>query len=150
MDKTVLAVRATASEYAKRWLWLPLAIGVVIYLVIVGIIWWVAAVASPWWWLLAIIPTFLFLIALTVWIIARVVTHRIAPPMNKAQKSAAKAFVQKIDKAAERVGTPKFVMLYRIIKDVIVRPTSNQTFIGEIAQESNDMRRAFDELRTSF
>ena len=150
MDKTVLAVRAIASEYAKRWLWLPLVVGIGIYAVIIGVIWWVAAIASPWWWLLAIVPTLVFLVALTVWGIARVVTHRIAPPMNKAQRKAARAFVRRIDKVAAHLGTSKFVMLYRIVKDVMVRPASGRTYIGEMTSEPGEMRRAFDELRRLF
>lgn len=150
MDQTVLAIRAITSEYAKRWLWLPFAIGVGVYVLIIGLIWWVAAEASPWWWLLAIIPTLLFLIALTIWIIARIITERVAPEMNKKQKKAAKAFVGRIDKVAEHIGTPKFVILYRILKDVVVRPTSSKTYIGEIASEPGEMRRAFDDLRSTF
>lgn len=150
MDKTVLAVRAIASEYAKRWLWLPLVVGSAMYMVVLAIIWWVAAVASPWWWLLAIVPTFVFLVALTLWIIAQIIVRRVAPPMNSRQKKAARAFVGRIDKVAEHIGTPKFVILYRILKDVVTRPTSSRTFIGEIASEPGEMRRLFDELRALF
>lgn len=150
MDQTILAARAVTSEYAKRWLWLPLALGISIYVVLLGLIGWIAYVASPWWWLLAMIPTLLFLIVLTLWIIARIIAVRIAPIMNKTQRKAARAFVDKIDKATEHLGTPKFVVLYRIIKDVVIRPTSGKTYIGEISQEPGEMRRAFDHLRSLF
>lgn len=96
------------------------------------------------------IPTLLFLIVLTLWIIVRIIAVRIAPIMNKTQRKAARAFVDKIDKATEHLGTPKFVVLYRIIKDVVIRPTSGKTYIGEISQEPGEMRRAFDHLRSLF
>lgn len=150
MDQTVLAIRAITSEYAKRWLWLPLALGAGVYIVLMVIIGWIAAVASPWWWLLAIVPTFVFLIALTLWIIARVIAGRVAPVMNKRQRKAARKFIDRLDKVAEHLGTPKFVVLYRIIKDIVVRPTSSKTYIGEITQEPGEMRRAFDDLKTLF
>lgn len=150
MDKTVLAVRAITSEYAKRWLWLPFAIGTFGYLFIMIIIGWVAAVADPWWWLLGIIPTILFLIALTIWIASRLIIARVAPVTNSAQRKAARRFIDRIDKVAEHAATPKFVIMYRILKDVIIRPTSSKTYIGEIAQEPGEMRRAFDDLRSLF
>jgi len=150
MDKTVLAVRAITSEYAKRWLWLPLAVGGGVYLLVMIIIGWVASVASAWWWLLAIIPTVIFLVALTIWIATRLIVGRIAPNMNSRQRKAARRFIDRIDKAAEHIGTPKFVIIYRILKDVITRPTSSKTYIGEIAQEPGEMRRAFDDLRALF
>ncbi len=150
MEQTIRAVRAITSEYAKRWLWLPLVIGVAVYVVVMGLIWWVAVVASAWWWLLAIVPTFVFLVALTLWMIARMIVGRMAPVMSKKQKKAARRFVGRIDKVAERLGTPKFVILYRILKDVIAHPTSSKTYIGEIASEPGEMRRAFDELRSLF
>lgn len=150
MDQTVLAVRAITTEYAKRWLWLPLAIGVGIYVALLLVIGWIASVASQWWWLLAIVPTFIFLVALTIWIVVRVIVGRIAPVMNKQQKVAARAFVGRIDKVAERIGTPKFIILFRILKDVVMRPTSSKTYIGEIASEPGEMRRAFDHLRSLF
>ncbi len=150
MDKTVLAVRAITSEYAKRWLFPFLLVGIGVYTLVMLVIGWVATVVSSWWWLLAIVPTFVFLVALTVWIIARIIAGRVSPPLNASQQKAAKQFNKRIDKAAENIATPKFIFMYRIIKDVIVRPTSSKTFIGEIAQEPGEMRRAFDELRSTF
>lgn len=150
MDKTVLAVRAISSEYAKRWLLPFLCIGTGIYAALLLLIGWIATSVNAWWWLLAIVPTFVFLIALSVWIIVRIIAGRIAPPLTKSQKKAAKQFNERIDGVAERIATPKFIVLYRIIKDVVTRPTSSKTFIGEIAQEPGEMRRAFDDLRNSF
>jgi hypothetical protein len=150
MDKTVLAIRAISSEYAKRWLMPLLIIGIVVYIVLMVLIGWIAAAVSSWWWFLAIVPTLLFLIALGFWVVARVILSKISPTLTKRQKTLIKQFNARIDGVAERIATPKFVVLYRIIKDVVIRPTSSKTFIGEIAQEPGEMRRAFDELRNSF
>ncbi len=150
MDKTVLAVRAITAQYAKRWLLPFLFIGAGIYAIVMSIIAWVAAVASQWWWLLSIVPTILFVISLGIWIFAWVLAGRISPPLSSRQKKAAKRFNERIDGVAEKIATPKFVILYRVIKDVVMRPTSSKTFIGEIAQEPGEMRRAFDDLRSTF
>lgn len=150
MDKTVLAVRAISSQYAKRILLPLLAIGVGVYVVVICLIWWIVSISSAWWWLLAIIPTFIVLVAVTIWVVAWVIVSRISPAMNLKQKRATKRFITRIDKVAEHIGTPKFLIIYRIVRDVIAQPTSSKTFIGEIAQEPGEMRRAFDDLRSLF
>ncbi len=150
MDQTVLAVRAITSQYAKRFLWPLLAAVVVAYIVILALIGWISAVTTGWWWLLAIVPTFILLVAVTIWLIIWVILSRLTPTMNQRQKKAVATFIRRIDKVAEHIGTPRFVILYRILRDVITRPTSSRTFIGEIAQEPGEMRREFDDIRSMF
>ncbi len=150
MDSTILSIRAVSSEYAKQLLWPVLFVVLGVYIGIMALIWWVAATASPWWWLLTVIPTCLVIILGSVWVVARALILRLAPTMNTQQKSATKHFVKRINRVAEHMGTPRFVIIYRIIKDALMRPTSGQTFIGEIAQEPGEMKRAFEELRRLF
>lgn len=150
MDKTVLAVRAITAEYIKQWLLPFLFAGIGVYAVVMGVVAWIASIASAWWWLLAVVPSIVFLLALALWVFVRVLAGRISPPLSKQQKRAVKRFNQKINDVAEKIATPKFVIVYRVIKDVITRPTSSKTFIGEIAQEPGEMRKAFDDLRNSF
>lgn len=150
MDSTILAIRAITSLYVKRLLLPILVIGFGVYAAVIGIIWWIAAMSSGWWWLLAILPTVFVVIGLIIWGIAQLIVMRVAPPMNKRQTSATKKFIKRIDSVAEHIGTPKFVIIYRVIKDIIVRPTSSKTYIGEIANEPGEMRREFDELRAMF
>lgn len=150
MDSTILAIRAVTAEYAKRLLWLPLIIGVAAYVVVLLLVGWIASSAGAWWWFLAILPTGIFMVALALWILARLFAMRLAPSMNKAQRQAVRHFSKRIDKVAEHVGTPKFILIFRITKDLVARPTAGKTFIGEIAQEPGEMRRAFDDLRSLF
>ncbi|RYX79421.1 hypothetical protein EON76_01735 [bacterium] len=150
MDSTILAIRAITSLYVKRLLLPILVIGLGVYVVIIGLIWWIAASVSNWWWLLATVPTVVLLIGLAIWVVVRILVGRIAPPMNKPQTVAANKFIKRIDGVAERIGTPKFVVIYRVIKDVLFRPISGKTYIGEIASEPGEARREFDELRSLF
>ena len=150
MDATILTVRAVSSEYAKQLLWPVLFITLGIYAGMIALIWWIAAAVHVWWWLLAIMPTFLMIILGSLWLLARALILRLAPIMNAKQKAATKRFVKRLNRVAEHMGTPRFVIIYRIAKDALVRPSSGQTFIGEIAQEPGEMKRAFEELRRLF
>lgn len=150
MNSTVLAIRAITALYVKRLLLPILLIGIGVYVVIIGLVAWIAAISSGWWWLLAILPTVFIVVGLIIWSIARLIVMRVAPPMNKRQTAATKQFIKRIDRVAEHVGTPKFVIIYRVVKDIIVRPTSSKTYIGEIANEPGEMRREFESLRGLF
>ncbi len=150
MNPTILALRAISSLYVQDILRPLLVIGCLVYIAVLGIIGWIAYVASPWWWLLGILPSFVFLVALTVWIIAFLIARRIAPAMNKKQKQAAKKFVGRIGNAAEHLATPKFILIFRVIKDVILRPNDDHTFIGDLAREPGEMRHEFNQLRRLF
>lgn len=150
MNSTILAVRAITSEYAKQLLWPVLFIGLAVYAGVIGLIWWITTMASDWWWLLAIVPTCFVIIGLGVWLIARTLILRLAPTMNAKQKSATKQFVKRLNNVTEQLGTPKFIIIYRLVKDALMRPASGKTYIGEIAQEPGDMKRAFEELRGLF
>ena len=150
MDSTILAIRAVTSVYALQLIYPLLWIGIGVYAIVMIIIGWIASMASAWWWLLAIVPTFAITVGIAVWIIVYLLAKRLAPRMNRKQTAATKKFVKHIGRIAEHLGTPKFVLIFRVVKDVIARPASGRTFIGEITQEPGEMRRDFDELRSLF
>lgn len=150
MSSTVQAVRAVTSEYAKQLLRPILFIGVGAYALIMLIIGWIAYAASPWWLLLAFIPTILFCVGLAIWIGVRVTASRIAPTMNREQRTATRKVVKLVGSVAEQLGTPRFILIFRIIKDVVFPPSSKQTLIGELAETPGQLHRSFNELRKLF
>ncbi len=150
MSPTILAARAVSSEFAKQLL-LPILIGgVAVYAVLMAVIIWLTVALSPLWLLLAILPTFLFFIGMVLWIIARVIANRIAPDMNKTQKKATKKVVGQVGKVAEQLGTPRFVLLFRIIKDAVFPPKRRRTLISELADTPGQLHRDFEDLRKLF
>lgn len=150
MSSTVKAVRAVTSEYAKQLLWPILFIGVGAYTAIMLIISWIAYIVSPWWLLLAFVPTVLFCVGLAIWIGVRATASRIAPDMNQRQKAATRKVVKLVGSVAEQLGTPRFVLIFRIIKDVVFPSSSKQTLIGELTETPGQLHRSFDELRKLF
>lgn len=150
MESTILAIRAISSFYARGLLWPFLWIGIGVYVITLLFIGWIAYMASDWWWLLAIVPTLLMLIGGAIWTVIYLLVRRIAPPMNKRQIKATKKFVGHIGKVAEQASTSSFVILVRIVKDIMTRPQSDRTFIGELVNEPGDIHRDFETLRRLF
>ncbi|MDB5177209.1 MAG: hypothetical protein JWN75_877 [Candidatus Saccharibacteria bacterium] len=150
MNSTILAIRAITSQYAAQLLWPVLWIGLGIYALVMALIIWIAVAASGWWLLLAFIPTIVIIAGVIVWTGVWTLSKRLAPAMNIAQKKATKKFVKRLGRVAENIGISKFILIFRIVKDVIVRPGSGQTFIGELSQTPGDMKREFEELRRLF
>jgi ABC-type multidrug transport system fused ATPase/permease subunit len=150
MNPTVLAVRAITTTYAQTILKPLLFIGIGIYVAVLLLIGWIAYAASPWWWLLAVVPTVIFFVALLLWTLAFLLSKRLAPRMDREQKKTARRFVGRTGKAAEHLGTPRFVLVFRVIRDLLFPPVNGQTFLGEVSGLPGELRRDFDDLRRSF
>lgn len=150
MSSTVSAVRAVTAEYAKQILRPLLFIGIGIYAVIMGLVVWIAVAVNPWWMLLGTLPTTLFCVALAIWIGVRVTASRLSPAMNKAQKVATKKVVARVNTVAEQIGTPRFLLIFRIVKDVVFPPSSRQALISELAETPGQLHKEFEELRKLF
>lgn len=105
---------------------------------------------SPWWWLLAVIPTLLFIVGLAAWVVARVIASRVAPSMNKEQRKATKKVVHQVSRVAEQIGTPRFVLIFRIIKDIMFPRSAQRTLIGELTELPGQLHRDFESLRKLF
>lgn len=150
MSSTVLAARAVTAEYAKQLLRPILWIGIATYALVMLIVGWIAYAASPWWILLGFVPTTLFCVGLAVWIGVRVTAERIEPNMSSTQKKATKKVVRQLNTTAEQFGTPRFILLFRIIQDVVFPPKTRQTLIGELASTPGDLHRSFEDLRKLF
>lgn len=150
MGSTVSAVRAVTAEYAKQILRPLLFIGSGVYAVVMALVIWIAVAVNPWWMLLGTLPTILFCVALAIWIGVRTAASRLSPDMNKAQKAATKKVVARVSTVAEQIGTPRFLLIFRIVKDVVFPPKSNRSFIGELADTPSGLKKDFDALRALF
>ena len=150
MNSSILAVRAVTSEYAKQLLWLALWVGLAVYGILLLLIGWIASSVSNWWWLLAFLPSLIMTILAIMWLIIWVLARRLAPEMNKEKKKAAKTIIDHIIRLAEHVGTPKFIIFYRLVKDVVSPQTAGRTYIGELTSEPGELHKEFEQLRRLF
>lgn len=150
MNTTVLAIRAVTATYARHILKPVFFIGIGVYALVMALIIWISVAVDRWWLVLAIVPTFLIIVGLGAWVLVWKLSGRLSPQMNKKQRAATKKFIHHIDDVAEHIGTPRVVLVFRVLKDVAVRQKTSRTFIGEIAQKPGDMKRDFDDLRKLF
>ena len=147
MNKSFLAIRASASEYGRR-LFTPIAIfvGIMAFLLIVLMIWLV--VLDPWWLLLAI-PVFLLVaVAIAVMTVLGLVIWMVSPVKTKEQKMQVGAFVEKFQYLSEVTMTPKFLLFFRLVKDVVM-PTK-EGFVKTVASHSTTILKDFNELANTF
>ena len=150
MDSTILAIRAITAIFGRQLLWPVLIIGGALYLLLFGLSWWLAAVLHPLWWLLVLMLTPLFVIGLLLWGFCFFILSRIHPRLSTKQKTLTKEIVGHISHIAEEIGTPKFIILGRIIKDVVFGNSLRGSYVGELTADSGQAKRKFEELRKSF
>jgi hypothetical protein len=142
-----LAIRSIASEFARR-LYVPAAVSaaIVAALVLALAIWLVTI--NEWWLILLILVcgmTFFAFVALGV---ALIVIKKVTPQQSKIQKKQTKAFVDKLLRVAEVTSTPKFILLFQVMKD-IVKP-SHEGFISSVSNDTVSLKRDFIALKDSF
>ena len=149
MDATILAIRAITATLGRRLLWPVLIVLVAVYLIFFGLSWWLAAVVHPSWWLLVIMLTPLFFVLSLVWTLCFVLLRRIHPPLTARQKQLTHEIVGHITHIAEEVGTPRFIILGRILRDAVFGSTLKGSYIGQMTREPGEAHRKFEELRRS-
>ena len=145
-----MAVRAVTSQYAKDLLRPILFIGIAAYVVIMALVIWITVAVNGWWILLGFIPTVLFCVGLAVWAGVWFAASRLSPTMNKQQKRVTKEVVEQVNKVAEQIGTPRFLLVFRIVKDVLFPSKTKRTLIGDLAETPGELRRSFEALRKLF
>ncbi len=147
MKPSVLAIRSLGAEFASR-LFLPVMITIVICAVaLLAVSIWLATL-SMWWLILVFLVCLATIAAMVVLIFAWVVIKIVTPIQSKDQKRQAKALVDKIQGVAEVTVTPKSVLLFRVMRD-LVAPTQ-KGFISSISSDSISLTRDFSALRDSF
>jgi len=141
MTPTVLAIRSISSEFARR-LYVPVAVAIVIVIVttlIAGI--WLTTL-SAWWWILVAFFIMGTLIASTLLVVGGLIIRTIRPVQTRQQTKQISKFVDKIQSIADLTGTPKIVILFRIVRDMTAMNTRGyiQTLYDDTASMHDDFR----------
>jgi hypothetical protein len=147
MKNTFLVIRAVAAEFARR-IYVPMLITISIIIVIaIALVIWLVTV-SAWWWLLAI-PVFLAsIVGAVILIIAGIIIRVVNPRQKLEQKVAVKKFVDKLQGLSEIVQTPKIVLLFNVLKDVI--SPKEEGYVKTTIGNSLSLRKDFETLLRSF
>lgn len=143
MQPTILAIRAIGSEFARRMFY-PVVItsGIAAVVLIGGAIWLMTL--SAWWGLLLFALVSALCIGIAVATVVFLTIRTVTPAQNPVQKKAVKAFVGKLQLLSETVGTPKFILLFRIVKDVAAPRADG--FIGTLTGTSATIKKDYTAL----
>jgi len=144
---SLLAIRSIAAEFAHR-LYVPVVIifaAAAVVLLALSI--WLVTM-NAWWTILLVVLSFVIVLAIALLVIGLIVIKKVAPAQSKTQKQQTKSLVDKLLRVAEVTGTPKFILLFNVIKDV-VKP-SEQGYIASISSDTVSLKRDFISLKDSF
>ena len=139
--------RAIGAEFVGRKL-RPLVIAFfVAALLAVALAVWLTTI-NGLWWLLAVPVITAAIVGGVACLAARSILKMLRPPLSSGQKIATVNFVDKLERVAETVQTPMFVIVFRIIHDMY-RPSS-RSFIAEVSADSTTLRADFLALARKF
>jgi len=143
---TVSAVRAIASEFARR-IFKPVALIVIIgAIVLTSLVIWLCTMSL--WWLFLAVPVFIItLIAIVLLVIAAAVIRFVSPKQTKAQRVKVAVLVDKIQRVSDVTQTPKVLLLARAVRDVIA-PTKEGLVQSLIADTSSLKPEFIDTVRS--
>jgi hypothetical protein len=99
---------------------------------------------SKWWWILVVLLIIVVSIALGVLIVIKLVIRSVQPHQTRTQKTQTKQFVDKLERLSEAAQTPKFFLLFRIVRDIAAPRESG--FIASISSDTTSLKHDFVDL----
>lgn len=143
----ILAMRAVSAEFAFR-IYTPLFYSIGIGLILlIGLSVWLVTL-SAWWWLLLVPIIVLATLFGVAAIVIRFALIYLRPHQTSAQKATVRRFVDSLQKTSEAIQTPKFIILFRLVKDILFPGKS--TYINELSDTAQSLRHEFKEVITLF
>ena len=147
VQPSISAVRSIGVEFARRF-YMPVVITVaIVAAVLLALSIWLVTL-NEWWLILLILVCGLIVFATVLVTGLVLIIKKITPSQSRAQKSQTKAFVDKLMRVAEVTATPKFILLFQVLKD-IVKP-SKAGFISSVSNDTTSLKKDFLELKDSF
>lgn len=147
MQSEVKLVRAISSEFAVRKLKsVALVMGILALVAVAAAIW--LTTISAWWWLAAAPVIICALCGIMTFLAARMIIKKLRPDLTKTQASAVTGFVDKLERVADNLQTPMFIIVFRMVRDV-VRP-QDKAFIRTVAEDSTTLHKDLMELQKNF
>lgn len=147
MTPIIQAIRSLGSEFALR-LYTPIFVIVLVSVVsLLGVSIWLSTI-SLWWIILVVLVGIVSVVAIVIFVAAWIAIKLLTPVQTKAQRKMAHLLVDKIQNLAEVTSTPKFILMFRVMKDVVV--PSSTGFIGSVSHDTRSLSHDFAKLRDSF
>lgn len=143
----LLAVRAISAEFARR-IFVPTVIiaGIASVAFLAVTIWLVTQ--SAWWWFLLAPLIIAVSVAIILAVIASYALRFLNPKQTKDQKRAVHALVDDLQEISEIVQTPKFILLFQLIKDTLF--PSQSGLINRVSSHTKSTSPSFSAIVASF
>ncbi len=142
--KILTLIRAIGGVLARKT-FMPIALVFgIISVVLLALVSVLASFIADWIWWFMIPVGFFVLVGTVLLVIVWLILQAITPNMNRTQRKEVLAFTEKLQGLAELAGTPKVVLLYRIITDIISPKKSG--FISQTVTSTADIKRDFERL----
>jgi len=147
LKPSLLAIRSIAAEFAGRLYFPVVIIFSIAAVVLLALIIWLVTI-NAWWTILLVLLSFAIIVVAALLVVGFVIIKRVAPAQSKPQKQKTKDLVDKLLRVAEVTGTPKFILLFNVIKDVVA--PSEKGYIASVANDTVSLKRDFVALKDSF
>jgi len=144
---SLLATRSIAAEFTQR-IYFPVVVTFFITAVLLLAVSIFLVTISTWWVILLVLLSVGIVLVTAALGIAGFIIKRLAPARSKSQKQLTKSLVDKLLRVAEVSGTPKFILLFRVIKDVLV--PSDHAYVVGLSNDTMSLKRDFVALKDSF
>ena len=145
-NRTFQAIRAIGSEFAARLWRFSLFVTIGICVVLAPLFTWLISV-SAWWWALAFPLIIALSVAVALLVIFFLLIRHVRPQLSDDQSKQVGNFVDKLQRVQELSGTPRFIILFRIIRSVAA-PRS-EPYLKELF-ETKDLHRDFVAITKTF
>jgi MFS family permease len=147
MKDLVLVLRAIGVEFAKR-IYVPVTIiaAIVAVIMVAGVI--LLTTLSGWWWILAILVFIGVIIMGIILTVVAVILKLANPRQTSIQKKGVKSFVDKLQNLSEITQTPKFILLFYVVRDIVSRREDG--FVKTTIRHTLSLRQDFEALRNLF
>lgn len=144
---TLDLIRAVSAEFLKRKFVAAVIVFAVAGAIFTALLGWLVSMST--WWLVLAVPMFgLMLFSVLMLLVVRISIGIFRPQLDKSQKTAVSDFVDKLERVAEQVQMPPFMIFLNIARNVI-RPR-NTTFIASVIQDSKTLKPDFQALQKLF
>lgn len=147
MRPPLFAIRSIGAELANRIYVFVAIVASIILACVLGLSVWLTSL-SDWWWLLVILLVIVASVVIGVLVIVKLIIRSVRPPLTHLQKQQTKAFVDKLERLSEVAQTPKFVLLFQVVRD-ITAPRENG-FIASVSTDTKTLKSDFVALSNTF
>jgi len=147
MKAQIQLSRAIGCEFLARKLRSVMILLSVVMFAVLALAIWLTTV-SAWWWLFAVPVILISIVLIAAFVVANVAIKVLRPNLTEQQDGAVKAFINKFERVAEHLQTPMFIIVFRVILDIIRK--RDPSFIQTATKDSTTLHKDLLELQKSF